>query len=333
MKTPVHQAVLTWASWALTGVLTLGAILGAISNAITLITPRVTYTGSVLLCAAWLTAQLLLRRYPITWATADGTTVKINRLGLRSSLPFGGMVLLLWVPLLMGRVSAGNEPFASFELIVSLPRTNSFLAAADYQTLVNTLAAGQSDCDVTFEVRFLSARFPFRQTLYVTSGLRDLRVYILPFSEDQWKRPPTWRSYGFNWDQRFQGPVVLQSDAGGPVRLSVRASPHDLAQLGPEVSMRAIDGWDVELAITWTGTKVKDIHSSMELGRQLAQLIEFPAIVRINGVETWQGLLSQRSSGYAEFLPYPTERGNLSVWRFTRHYGTSPKPYGSRGPA
>jgi hypothetical protein len=80
------------------GLLVLGAVLDAVSNARALISPFVTYTGTAFLIAFALTLQLYLRKRPLVWVSKGGQGVRISRLGYRPLGAIGGAILLLWVP-------------------------------------------------------------------------------------------------------------------------------------------------------------------------------------------------------------------------------------------
>lgn len=64
-------------------------------------------------------------------------------------------------PLLRPQPTNQDRPFDL--LIIDLPKGNisNTTALGDYDTVVHTFAIGQVDSDVTPNVRFLSARFPF----------------------------------------------------------------------------------------------------------------------------------------------------------------------------
>lgn len=101
-KRPWYQLLATSVAWALAGYLALGAALDATGNAIALVTPVVTYSGTALVTGSWIAAWLYLRRRPLPWVGHGNAEIRIRRLGWQSNLFLGGILVLLWVPRVFG---------------------------------------------------------------------------------------------------------------------------------------------------------------------------------------------------------------------------------------
>lgn len=98
MNKPPIQRTLTYIAWGLAGLVALGGVIGAINDAVELITPLVTYVGTIVIVVSWGFAQWWLRRYPIEWKDKGGHVVTIRKINRGFFLPILGMIVLLWVP-------------------------------------------------------------------------------------------------------------------------------------------------------------------------------------------------------------------------------------------
>jgi hypothetical protein len=97
VKKPHHQRILKWSVFILLGLVSLGALLDAISNAVSLITPQATYVGSAVLIVGWLLTEALASLFGIPWVSG-GQPTRIRRLGPQVRFGLFGMLILLWVP-------------------------------------------------------------------------------------------------------------------------------------------------------------------------------------------------------------------------------------------
>ena len=98
MQKPRHQVLITRLSWILWGFLAFGTFLDAVANAISLITFPVALVGTVIIVVSLFLVQIYLSKNPLSWV-ADGAAVKISKLNLGLVLPFVGMLVLLWIPI------------------------------------------------------------------------------------------------------------------------------------------------------------------------------------------------------------------------------------------
>lgn len=133
MKQPIYQRLITYAGWALASLVAFGAVLDAISNAITVITPPITYFGTVLILLFWLSVEILLKYRPISWIASDGSPIRIRGLRGRIRLGFLGIVVLLWIPLLTTKSSNNtqtDEVFEMFPMFVGSLRTYSYFRSS-----------------------------------------------------------------------------------------------------------------------------------------------------------------------------------------------------------
>jgi hypothetical protein len=98
MRRPLHQIAITWIGYIGLGMLALGSIADAVSNALQLFRPVITYVGSAALAGGWLVTLIWLRVHPITWVARGGAEVRLRSLGPRFHLGVVGVGLLLWFP-------------------------------------------------------------------------------------------------------------------------------------------------------------------------------------------------------------------------------------------
>jgi hypothetical protein len=101
MNVPLHQRALIWLIYASAGFIAFGTLLDAVSNAITLITPLITYVASSVLVSLWLFLEIRLNKRGLKWIVQGGEEIRIRKLGLRPRLAFLGIVMLLWTPWLV----------------------------------------------------------------------------------------------------------------------------------------------------------------------------------------------------------------------------------------
>jgi hypothetical protein len=92
------QRVVKWVLWLLAGGLTLGALLDSVSNAISLVSPAVTYISTAVVVTVWLFLEATARLFGIPWVSRDRQFVRIKRLGSEIRFGMTGALLLLWVP-------------------------------------------------------------------------------------------------------------------------------------------------------------------------------------------------------------------------------------------
>ena len=94
----LHQRALRLVGWIFAGMLALGTLLDAISNAISLVGMRTAVTASILVACCWAVAEVMIRKHPIVWRGVDGTEQRITKLGIQFRLFVVGMLALLWLP-------------------------------------------------------------------------------------------------------------------------------------------------------------------------------------------------------------------------------------------
>ena len=99
-KRPLHQVILTYAYFSLLGLLFLGAFFDAIGNAMELVTPKIATYSSIAATLAFAFLNYYLKRKPLTWL-ADGQTIKIKKLGMKSLFGLLGMIALVWLPIVV----------------------------------------------------------------------------------------------------------------------------------------------------------------------------------------------------------------------------------------
>jgi hypothetical protein len=97
MRVPLYQRMIRTIAFAILGLTAFGTVLDALSNAVSLVTPRTTYLGTVLLVVGLLATNLLLRTWPLPWYTA-GVQIRIKNTGPKTTAVIVGMIALLWLP-------------------------------------------------------------------------------------------------------------------------------------------------------------------------------------------------------------------------------------------
>jgi hypothetical protein len=97
-KLPFHQNLIKWAAYLFGGIFFLGTVLDAISNSITLITPRRALVYTFVILLIWGAIEFAIRKKLISWVVSEGQKISISSLGISYRLGFVGMVLLLWIP-------------------------------------------------------------------------------------------------------------------------------------------------------------------------------------------------------------------------------------------
>lgn len=93
-----HQKVFSRAIYASFGVTAVGNYLSAYTNASIIFSPVVAWTGSGVLLVLWFSAEIILRRHPLHWKSAEGRRTKIDRLHTKEHAALLGAFLLLWLP-------------------------------------------------------------------------------------------------------------------------------------------------------------------------------------------------------------------------------------------
>ncbi|MCI0561080.1 MAG: hypothetical protein MN733_21550, partial [Nitrososphaera sp.] len=103
-RVPWYQTVVGNASLMLAGALSLGALLDALGNANSLITPTISYVGASVLLLTWLILYLLLRHRGLGWRFS-GKRFAVRALGPKINFAFLGMIVLLLLPRLSDSVA------------------------------------------------------------------------------------------------------------------------------------------------------------------------------------------------------------------------------------
>jgi hypothetical protein len=104
-KAPPLQRNLLRLSYVLLGFAATGAFLDWINNAISIVTPKVTYIGTCCYVVVWLTAELISKVRGIQWKSSTGGSFRVKSLGVKLRLAMLGGILLLWIPRVIDRYS------------------------------------------------------------------------------------------------------------------------------------------------------------------------------------------------------------------------------------
>lgn len=97
-QAPWYQNLLVIVYWVLLGIFAFGSWLDSISNAITLVTPPLTYIGTAMALTLLPIIHFHLKRRPLNWLAKNGQISPITGLGPKPIFMTLGMVVLLWVP-------------------------------------------------------------------------------------------------------------------------------------------------------------------------------------------------------------------------------------------
>ena len=92
------QKLFDYLGYLMVGIVLAGTIFDTISNSISLITPNVTFLGTICLISIWLFLVWYARTHGITWVLKKGTHVKVTRLRIQVHLFFIGFIFSLWIP-------------------------------------------------------------------------------------------------------------------------------------------------------------------------------------------------------------------------------------------
>jgi hypothetical protein len=84
--------------WILAGVLLLGDVLNAVTNALLLITPTVTYIGTSFVVLIAVALQVVLKHNGLPWRYAQGRPLMLRGLEPQAVCFVLGIVLVLWYP-------------------------------------------------------------------------------------------------------------------------------------------------------------------------------------------------------------------------------------------
>lgn len=95
---PNYQKIIQQSIYVAGGIVLLGSLLSSFSNSLALVSPTVTYVGSILILMVWVIASLLLRCHPLRWVVRGGKKVGLTHLGMQLNAKLIGIILLLWLP-------------------------------------------------------------------------------------------------------------------------------------------------------------------------------------------------------------------------------------------
>lgn len=121
MKKPVLQQILLGLPYLFAGIVAFGAVLDAFSNSISLITPPITYIGTLAILLAWFLTDAILSFRPLRWITRGNQEIRLQRLGWIPKISLVAIALLLWVPRVADFIKTNrDDQFKLPELAVKL---------------------------------------------------------------------------------------------------------------------------------------------------------------------------------------------------------------------
>lgn len=101
-RRPLHQTLFWVIAWTVAGISACAAAFGNFVVARSVITPGLTYLGTALLVVTWLGIEILARIQGIRWRMPQGRVSLITSLGLMPRAMLCGVVLMLWIPRVLG---------------------------------------------------------------------------------------------------------------------------------------------------------------------------------------------------------------------------------------
>lgn len=117
MKTLYQKLVDSYIVWIIAGFFFVGSLLDTVSNTLDLITPMVTWIGTVGIILIFISSNIYLRKRPIIWISEDNQQFNIHSLGLKPALMLFGVLLSLWVPNLINSNSVTTD-FKEIERVI-----------------------------------------------------------------------------------------------------------------------------------------------------------------------------------------------------------------------
>lgn len=241
-KRPWYQRVLVYWNWLLAGVLGLGALLGAVRNAIFLIPPIVTYIGSAVLILSWLALQVYASARGIPWVRRDGAH-RVKWLGLQPALAFLGVAFVLWSPRVYERLVDRKA------VILHVNPTVLFVGdEARFTVFINEKAIDASFIckwdagDNTWYTGPLCDAPPFRATSSVPPNEpKDISISVEVFDSER---------------TRIGSAAAVLTVKNGPT-VSIRLSPQRVYLKEPSIATVLVGGTSVgpEYNCTWTADK------------------------------------------------------------------------------
>ncbi len=112
-----QKLISSYIPYLIAGFFFIGSALDTYSNAIGLITPRITYIGSILLLLAIVIAYVYLRLFNLSWIDDEGNEKTLQTLEVKPLLLLLGVFVALWFP----RLFESSEPIQTSELNQSQP--------------------------------------------------------------------------------------------------------------------------------------------------------------------------------------------------------------------
>lgn len=101
MRVKLNNPIFRLIGIAGSGLLLIGAFLDAVSNSISIITPRATYALTAAVVIAAVVAHVLLRKRPLIVTADDGQEERYQGLNLRFFAVLLGVIVILWIPRLV----------------------------------------------------------------------------------------------------------------------------------------------------------------------------------------------------------------------------------------
>lgn len=102
------QQFIKYTAYFLAGLFFAGALYDAVSNAISLIPPKVTYWGTGLLLVIWGTLVIYINNIGVDWSFPGGKKERVKTVNSQVHLFFAGLIFSLWLPIMIGTTSESS---------------------------------------------------------------------------------------------------------------------------------------------------------------------------------------------------------------------------------
>jgi hypothetical protein len=113
----MHQKLIKWIGFIIAGVLMGGALLDSLSNAVAIVSPKVTYTASAIVIASWVFVESTIRLFRPSWVGVGNTRFRLHSLGPQIRLAIVGILALLWIPRLGDIPNSIEIPEVAIKLV------------------------------------------------------------------------------------------------------------------------------------------------------------------------------------------------------------------------
>lgn len=165
------------------GLLGLGTILGAINDAISIVTPLITYVFSIVMIFFIVFNRTILSKYPISWRLSNGSAIQVKKLGIKFTFALFGAILLLWLPRVIPLFGTHKEKAS----IAHLPNPCLVQTSTSSDVLSRVYLRGVTALDEKEQMLLPSSQelfYEWKVSLVSTGDPQGISFEILHLQED-----------------------------------------------------------------------------------------------------------------------------------------------------